>query len=196
MSENTFRFVMVAIFVLLLLVMIPHRIRAARSADRISRKEEGIIIMIFLRLFGFTMWLGVLVYMIYPPAMSWSSLTLPIWCRWLGASLAMISLPLLYWVMSSIGTNITDTVAIRQEHQLVTHGPYKWVRHPFYSVTALYVCGIGLLISNWFIGTTAILGLFFIIMRLPIEEQKLEQKFGNAYQEYKERSGKFFPKFF
>ena len=45
---------------------------------------------------------------------------------------------LLIWTLRSLGPNLTDTVVTRQAHTLVTRGPYRWVRHPFYGCMALF----------------------------------------------------------
>ena len=56
---------------------------------------------------------------------------------------------LLFWTFHSLGKNLTDTVVTRREHSLVTHGPYRWVRHPFYVVLFLWVLSFSLLTANW-----------------------------------------------
>lgn len=149
--------------------------------------------MILLRLFGFSMWIGLLIYMINPRWMAWSALAIPYWFRWIGAGLVATALPLMYWMFSSLGKNVTDTVAIRAEHSLVTDGPYRWVRHPMYSFSFLMVTGFSLLSANWFIGLAAILGLPLLVVRTRTEEEKLIERFGNEYREYMQRTGRFWP---
>ena len=113
---------------------------------------------------------------------------------WLGAGLGIIALPLLYWLFSSIGLNITDTVATRNNHTLVTHGPYRWVRHPLYSVGTLLFVSIGLLAANWFIIVSSLLGLGMLMIRLPKEEAKLIERFGDEYRDYMKRTGTLLPR--
>ena len=74
---------------------------------------------------------------------------MPIWIRWLGVGLGIISLPLLWWLFSSIGSNISETVLTKSEHKLVTSGPFRWVRHPLYSVSVLLFGSYGMIASNW-----------------------------------------------
>ncbi len=193
-NELTFRIITIVLFILVAATGIYHRVRAARSGEKISRREEGIPIMILLRLFGFSAWIGLLIYMVNPRWMAWSTLSIPSWLPWVGAGLGIIALPLMYWMFSSLGKNVTDTVAIRKEHSLVTHGPYRWVRHPMYSFSFLLFFGFGLLTANWFIGVTAILALALIVVRTPIEEAKLIEEFGDEYREYMKGTGRFLPR--
>jgi protein-S-isoprenylcysteine O-methyltransferase Ste14 len=97
-------------------------------------------------------------------------------------------------MFSSLGRNITDTVAIRKEHTLVTHGPYRWIRHPLYSFGFLLFVGFTLLTANWFIGLTGVCALTLLALRTPIEEAKLIEQFGDAYREYMKRTGRFLPR--
>lgn len=122
------------------------------------------------------------------------SLEFPGWLRWTGAALGVVCIPLFFWILRSLGTNITPTVATRKDHTLITHGPYRWVRHPLYTVGMLFWTGISLTTANWLIGGTIILGTLFLVIRTPIEEEKLIEKFGDEYREYMKRTGRFFPR--
>ncbi len=193
-EESTFRAVALAVFVSLFLIGMYHRIRAHQPDEKISRKEEGRPIMILLRLFGLAFGIGVIIYLIHPPWMEWSQLPLLPWFRWTGAALGALCVPLFYWVFTSLGKNVTDTVITRKEATLVTHGPYHWVRHPLYSVGALFFVAFALLLANWFILLMGILALILLTIRTPIEEAKLIEKFGEEYREYMKRTGRFVPR--
>lgn len=193
MVSPMFQVIAIISFLLLATTGLYHRIKAARSGDPISRKEEGVPVMILLRLFGFSMWLGVWIYMINPAWMSWSALELPLWVRWTGVGMVILAIPLIHWMFSSLGKNATDTVAIRERHSLVTHGPYRYVRHPMYSLSFLYFIGYSLLAANWFIGTTGLIALVMLMVRTPVEEAKLEEAFGDEYRMYASRTARFIP---
>ena len=96
-----------------------HRIRAHRPDEKISRKEEGIPILILLRLSGLVVWVGLITCVIHPPWMEWSTFPAPSWLRWTGAGLGVVCVPLLFWVFTSLGKNVTDTVVTRKEATLV-----------------------------------------------------------------------------
>lgn len=194
MSETIFRLIATTIFVIGITIGFYYRLKAQRVGGEVSRKEEGTSILILLRVAGLAMWLSLIAYLINPQWMRWASLPLPEWVRWLGAGLGITALPLLYWLFSSIGLNITDTVATRNNHALVTHGPYRWVRHPLYSVGTLLFVSIGLLAANWFIIVSSLLGLGMLMIRLPKEEAKLIETFGDEYRDYMKRTGTLLPR--
>jgi len=193
-NEEIFRIIAIILFLSLLTIGLYHRIKAHNPQEKISRDEEGFTLMILLRFFGFSVWIGLIIYMINPDWMAWSSYPFSSGARWLGALIIFCALPFFYWMFRSLGTNVTDTVAIRKKHNLVTEGLYHWVRHPMYLLTILIVSGFSLLAANWFI---AIMGFFtvrLLIVRTPIEEKKLIEKFGEEYHDYMKKTGKFIPK--
>ena len=75
----------------------------------------------------------------------------------------------------------------------MTHGPYRWVRHPFYVTAALLMVSVTLLTANWLIGLTSLIVLSFLAVRTPKEEQMLIERFGQQYHDYMARTGRFTP---
>lgn len=171
-----------------------YRRKAAQTGEKISAHGEGSLIYNLRRLIGLGLWLGALAYLVNPRWMAWSSLPLPAWARWMGAGIMLVCVPLIYWVFSSLGKNVTTTVAIRSNHSLVTEGPYRWVRHPLYTVGALMFVGLSLLAANWFVFLMLVLGAPVIAQRTHIEEAQLVQRFGQAYREYMLTTGRYLPR--
>src|SRR3989338_3574926 len=197
-SETMFQIVGVALFLSALSISVYFRSRAnragAKTGDRVTWRGEGAGIMIGLRVAGLAMWLSLLAYLINPRWMAWSQLPLPLWLRWTGAGLAGAAVPLLFWMFYSLGLNVTDTVAIRREHRLVTSGPYRWIRHPLYSFGTLLLLGFSLLAASWFIAAAAVTGGILLARRTPIEEARLLEQFGEEYHSYIQRTGRFLPR--
>jgi protein-S-isoprenylcysteine O-methyltransferase Ste14 len=83
--------------------------------------------------------------------------------------------------------------AMRENHRLVTWGPYRLVRHPSY--LAYFVMFIGLLFiwPTWLslIPLIAIPGYFQITLQ---EERLLERRFGEEYLKYQRKTGRFIPR--
>lgn len=189
----------VALFIIFFLLLFPlavyRRVKAHATGEKLDRRQEGSFILFTLRPLGFAMMLGFLGWMINPSWMSWSSITLPGWARWLGVGLGLLSGALLLWAFQSLGKNLTDTVAIRRDHSLVTSGPYAFIRHPFYDSVALFILSIALSAANWFFMLAGVLFFSLIIIRTAKEEANLMARFGEAYRTYIQQTGRFLPKF-
>jgi protein-S-isoprenylcysteine O-methyltransferase Ste14 len=113
-----------------------------------------------------------------------------------GAAIALLLVPpLLYWTFHSLGKNLTDTVVTRGHHTLVTYGPYRWVRHPFYDVIFLWGFSLFLLTANWLFLLVGGAFALLIVVRTRVEEAKLIERFGAAYRDYAARTGRFVPRF-
>jgi protein-S-isoprenylcysteine O-methyltransferase Ste14 len=193
--ELIFRVVVLLVLVSAFSISGYFRKRARESGDVIERKEEGGIVLALRMGFALPLLASLLLYVFYPPALSWTQITLPLWLRSLAAIIAVLCAPLIYWVFSSIGRNISETVLTKSDHQLVTHGPYRWVRHPLYSSALLLLCSISLIAGSWFIFAYFVVGtIAFRTLVIPAEEQKLIDAFGQDYRDYQHRSGALLPK--
>jgi protein-S-isoprenylcysteine O-methyltransferase Ste14 len=196
MSANTiFRLITIILFVTAFSVSIYYRRKAQLSSgDQINRRAEGGFIMIALRLSGLLLWLSVIAYIIYPPAIAWATITLPNWLRWIGVLGGFVAVGLLTWMFASLGLNITDSVVTRQKHSLVTHGPYRWIRHPLYTFGSFFFLCLSLISSLWIIPVLSIPAFAILIKRTATEEETLQARFGEEYLQYAQRTGRFLPR--
>lgn len=195
-AEISYRVALVVIITLTMSVTVYYRLQAARSGETISRKDEGIALAIVLRLAGLVLWFATLGYLLFPSAVQWASLPLPDAVRWAGVVVGSFCPLLMYWTLSSLGRNLTDTVVTRKAATLVTHGPYRWVRHPFYVTAALLMSAVTLLTANALIGLTSLFVLVLLAVRTPKEEAMLIERFGDQYRDYKKSTGRFLPRLF
>ncbi len=194
-NDNIFRFILILGFAVVFPIALYHRLKAhLASREKLNRRAEGLFILTTLRPIAILSMLGLLAYVIHPEWMSWSSVGLPIWVRWLGVGLGVFAAALLIVVFRTLGTNLTDTVVTRARHTLVTSGPYRWVRHPFYVAFALAVAANSVVTANWFLALTGVISIALIVIRTRIEEEKLIERFGDAYRDYMERTGRFIPR--
>ena len=134
-------------------------------------------------------------YLLNPASLEFTAVPLPLWARWLGVGLGCLTGLLLFWTLRSLGKNLTDTVVTRRHHTLVTTGPYKWVRHPFYVCAALIAVATTLTSANAIFVVTGGLVLSLLAIRTRVEERNLLARFGDDYRNYMERTGWFFPRF-
>jgi protein-S-isoprenylcysteine O-methyltransferase Ste14 len=190
-DDEFFRWILLAGFVVVLPIAFYHRFKA-HTGEKIDRRQEGWLLL--LRPLGLIGMAGMIAFLIDPQWMTWSSVPLPAWARWIGVGLGVLTAALLIWTFRTLGTNITDTVITRQKHSLVTSGPYRFVRHPFYVSFLLGVIANSLVMANWFIFACGVTAFILLAIRSRIEEENLHARFGDEYRLYRERTGKFFPR--
>ncbi len=193
-DESTLRAVLIVVMIVLLPIGMYHRISSQSTGEKLDRRQEGLFILATLRPLGAAFWFSVFAWMINPRWMAWSSMPLPYWSRWIGVALLLAGCTLLVWTFRSLGKNLTDTVVTREKHTLVVHGPYRWIRHPLYSSAALLTAGVSLIAANWFFFATGVASLCVLVMRTRTEEENLVARFGESYQRYMRRTGRFLPR--
>jgi protein-S-isoprenylcysteine O-methyltransferase Ste14 len=195
MNENTFRILAAVILFTSIGISSYFRRKADKdTGEKISRKVDGSALMTVIKVLGPVLWLSPLVYLINPAWMAWSKIGLPDWVRWLGVLIGVLCIFGVYWLFSSIGSGITPTSGTRKEHQLVTSGPYRWVRHPLYTVGSSLFIAFGMMADNWFIAALGVFAFIAMAIRTPKEEANLIEKFGDEYREYMKRTGRFLPR--
>lgn len=192
-QEATFRIVLGGGFLVVVSIVLYHRLRSWASREELDRRQEGIFILATLRPVGLLLWLAVIAYLVNPDWMAWSSVPLPAWLRWTGVGLLCADVWLLAWSLMSLGTNLTDTVVTRKAHTLVTNGPYRWVRHPFYDAIALLIVAFALIAANWFVMATGATLFVLLAVRSWTEEVELVARFGEQYRAYRQSTGRFVP---
>ena len=193
-DDQIFRLILIVGFFSVCPIALYHRLKSQASGERLDRSQEGIFILAMLRPLGLASMAGLVAFMIDPDWMRWSQAGLPAWARWGGVGIGACTGALLIWVFDSLGKNITDTVVTRRDHTLVTTGPYRWVRHPFYLAGGAAIVANSLVTANWFLALTSGLAFGLIVLRTRIEEEKLIERFGDDYRSYMNRTGRFLPR--
>ena len=86
-------------------------------------------------------------------------------------------------------------VEIRQQHELVQMGVYRFVRHPAYAAIVMEVFSIPLTVNAWWTMLFAVLTYVpLLLLRLRFEEQALVEKFGDVYRRYQGEVGALVPR--
>jgi protein-S-isoprenylcysteine O-methyltransferase Ste14 len=184
----------VTLFTLLLALRVYYHVRA-RTWDRGKADTESWALLLLRLFLGLPMVFAVLGYLVRPSLMDWASFPLPDSWRIAGGALATAALPVVWWVQHHLGRNFSSELRIRPDHRLVTSGPYRYVRHPMYSVMLLTFLGYLLLTANWFLaGAGLAILLLVMIFRTPREEAMLIAAFGDDYRAYMARTGRYLPR--
>ena len=172
-----------------------YRVQARKLSGVIERRREGGLVLAARAAGGLGAFGSVLAHALAPGVMGWASFRGPDWVAWTGAVMGIFVIPGTYWVFSSIGRNVSETVLTKAQHDLVQHGPYRWIRHPLYTVGTLLLLALGLTLRSWLVLLFALVA--FVVFRfvvVPIEERQLEAKFGGAYRRYRARTGAMLPR--
>jgi|YelNatPaOPRAMG01_1025707.scaffolds.fasta_scaffold02018_5 protein-S-isoprenylcysteine O-methyltransferase Ste14 len=90
--------------------------------------------------------------------------------------------------------NYSTEILINKNHQLVTTGPFRLIRHPQYISQILMDFGGAVATLSYLIIPLAIIEVPFLIMRALMEEKLLAKYFKNEFEDYKKKSGFMFPK--
>jgi protein-S-isoprenylcysteine O-methyltransferase Ste14 len=192
--DDPFRLVLVVLALAFMPIGLYHRLRA-HTGEKIDRWQEGVIILFGLRLTALVLFVAGIVWLTDPAKMVWSHLRLPLALRWAGVIIAASAGIFWVWAVHHLGKNLTDTVITREHHTLVTIGPYRWVRHPFYVALVVGLVGVSLAMANWFVMLISSIAWFgFLLPRTHIEERKLVERFGEDYRSYMRRVGRFVPR--
>lgn len=116
------------------------------------------------------------------------------WAVILGAILFCIAMWVFRRTHKALGRNWSITLQIREKHELISHGPYAFVRHPMYTSFLLMALGQAFLLANWVVGLAGVIGfavLFFL--RVDKEERMMLEIFGPEYRAYMDRTKRIIP---
>lgn len=111
-----------------------------------------------------------------------------LWTFWLGAALTLAGLLFAVWAREHLGRNWSRSVTIKEDHELITSGPYAVVRHPIYTGILTGFLGTAIAISQ--VRGPIVLVLIFLVfwMKLRMEEQWMRSQFGETYAMYADRT--------
>jgi protein-S-isoprenylcysteine O-methyltransferase Ste14 len=131
---------------------------------------------------------------VFAGSFSFAHFTLPAWVRMIGVLVGLSGCALFAWIHLALGKNWSGVLEIAKGHELVTNGPYQFVRHPMYSAFFLMGAGVLLLSANWLVGGLNLVAVTYMyLMRVSDEEAMMIDQFGQSYQRYMSEAGRLFP---
>lgn len=120
---------------------------------------------------------------------------LPVWPWWfrIGAAVTACGLLFSIWARHYLGQNWSREVTIKKDHELITGGPYRLVRHPIYTGLLFGLLGCAIALGEWR-GLLAVALVFIALLRkLRLEEQWMRLQFGETYESYARRTRALVP---
>ena len=111
-----------------------------------------------------------------------------------GIILLLTGIGIRIWAIQILGKHFTATVTLTENHQVITKGPYKFVRHPSYLGAFLAIIGAAVFLNSaWATLFAAVCMSVAYYFRISVEEQMLSSYFGKSYEGYKQKTKMFIP---
>ena len=191
--QNFFHLAFIVVFLIFFGIRAVYHRKAQQQQGKVEYREEK---MTRIRhSVGLLFPLALLTYMVYPRLLGAFDLPLPLWVQWLGLGLGLISIAFITWVHRALDVNFSVILHVRENHNLVTHGPYRFMRHPMYTALFLHGLSVLLMTRNALIGGLYLVSLSAILLlRVRSEEQEMIGKFGPAYLDYRRQTWRFVPR--
>jgi protein-S-isoprenylcysteine O-methyltransferase Ste14 len=191
MNPWTGKAVFVVGMVFCVAIRVPHDKRS--KGVKIAESRKGALEKLLLALMAITGGIFPLMFIV-SPLLSFADYPLRALQFWSGVGCLGISLWLFHRAHADLGTNWSNSLELRENHQLVTSGIYGSVRHPMYSAIFVYALAQALLLANWAAGPGCL--VVFTLMfgsRLHAEERMMFEKFGQQYEDYVARTKRLIP---
>ena len=189
--DNIFKVVWGIGFITVFLIRLPYWWMARSTRIVVDRKTPlertllglvsvgvGVLPLVYV----FTSWL------------SFADYRLTSWAGWMGAGIFGFSLWLLWRAHAALGRYWSDSVQLREGHQLVTSGIYRHLRHPMYTSGWLLGIAQALLLWNAIVAVAGLASFALLyFLRVPREEETMLNQFGKDYHAYMTRTGRVIP---
>lgn len=131
---------------------------------------------------------------VYDGPLNWSSrIDVPL--QWAGLELWAAGTIVLLWAARVMGGYMSQD-GVTEDHEVVTSGPYRYVRHPVYGSFTAIAMGLGLAFRSYLLAGVAAVWLAASLWWAAAEETLLAspEGLGEAYRSYSQRTGRFIPR--
>jgi protein-S-isoprenylcysteine O-methyltransferase Ste14 len=89
--------------------------------------------------------------------------------------------------------NYSSFLVIHQDHQLITHGIYRYTRNPIYLGTLMAIIGLPVYTASLYGFLISLVLVPIFLIRIRLEERLLAEAFPDAFQEYKKNTKRLIP---
>ena len=113
--------------------------------------------------------------------------------RYIGLVVYLVFSWIQVWSFKTLGDNYSQDIMIKKNHELITKGPFKLVRHPQYLCQILLDIGATAATLSYIVGGFALIEIPIYLMRASMEDKLLAKHFAEKFSEYKKKSGFMIP---
>ncbi len=111
----------------------------------------------------------------------------------LGLGLTALGVAFAIWARLTLGSNWSGTVTVKENHELVLRGPYRFVRHPIYSGFLLGLLGTALVYGEAGCFAAVVLAFVGFWLKARMEERFMTNTFGDNYRQYQQSVKQMIP---
>lgn len=168
--------------------------RKGQRERKVAVRDFGSTEQAMLALLSAAMFLVPFIYTV-GPWLEFANYTLPEWAGWLGAALMAAAVAVFWRAHRDLGRNWSPVVEVGEEHNLITGGIYRFIRHPMYASQWLWNIAQALLLWNWIAGLIGLVVFVpFYWHRVRLEEKRMEATFRDEWRAYQARTGAVLPR--
>jgi protein-S-isoprenylcysteine O-methyltransferase Ste14 len=113
--------------------------------------------------------------------------------RYIGLAVYLIFSWVQIWAFKTLGENYSQDILIKKNHQLITKGPFRIIRHPQYISQILIDLGGAAATLSYIVAPIAVIQIPFILLRASVEDKLMAKHFGDEFSSYKKKSGFVLP---
>lgn len=111
-----------------------------------------------------------------------------------GIAIFLVACLVRWWAYASIGDYFSPRIALYKEHQLITRGAYRRIRHPLYLGMLLELIAVACMFSSGVaVLLIAMLAVPAVFYRIRLEEAMLAESFAGEFDDYCRQSKKLIP---
>jgi protein-S-isoprenylcysteine O-methyltransferase Ste14 len=162
-------------------------VKRAKIPEGLPSRSRHLSFMIFAVVLMFTDYLrvGPLACRFVPEDLRIHYIAIVVTC--LGVAVAI-------WARCILGQYWSARVEVKVDHQLISSGPYAYVRHPIYTGILLAGIGTAVFVGEWRAALAIIFAAIGFAIKGRQEESLMKSEFGDRYQEYRKRTGFLIPR--
>ena len=97
------------------------------------------------------------------------------------------------WARITLGRNWSGTITLKEKHELIVRGPYRFVRHPIYTGLLAMVVATVITVGHVAAIVGAVLVFLSFWIKLSTEEEVMLKQFANEYVDYQHRVKRIIP---